>query len=59
MKPTDNLYGYDLSKYKIEHDKVKILRNMVDPDIGLYIMEQAQGIIRRERQTQPSLFGDV
>ena len=30
-----------------------------DPDIGLYIMEQAQGIIRRERQTQPSLFGDV
>lgn len=59
VKPTDKLYGYDLSKYSIEHDKVKILRNMVDPDIGLYIMEQAQGIIRRERQTQPSLFGDV
>lgn len=59
IKSTDIHYGYDLSKYNIEHDKVKILRNMVNPDIGLYIMEQAQGIIRRERQTQPSLFGDV
>jgi len=56
VKPTDELYGYDLSKYKIKHDKVKILRNMVDPEIGLYIFEQAIGIIRRQKSNQVSLF---
>lgn len=52
VKPTDQLYGYDLSKYSIKTDKVKILRNMVDPDLGLYIFEQAMGVIRQEKNNQ-------
>jgi len=56
VKPTDQLYGYDLTKYDIKHDKVKILRNMVNPDTGLYILEQAQGIMRAKDTTQTKLF---
>jgi DNA (cytosine-5)-methyltransferase 1 len=49
------LYGYDLSKYKIKHRKDTILRNMVNPETGLYILEQAQGIIRAEKTDQLKL----
>lgn len=35
----DLIYGIDLLKYDIK-DKRKILRNMVDPEIGLYIFNQ-------------------
>jgi hypothetical protein len=56
VKPTDILYGYDLSKYAIKHDKIKILRNMVDPEIGKFLLEQAEGIMRAENITQPNLF---
>ena len=55
IKATDNLYGFDLSKYDYP-DKVKVLRNMVDPEIGLFIMEQANGIIRAEKSIQIDLF---
>lgn len=50
------LYGYDLSKYKIKHRKDTILRNCVNPDLGLYILEQAIGIIRAEKVEPYSLF---
>lgn len=53
------LYGYDLSKYKIKHRKDTILRNMVNPDLGLYILEQAQGIMRYEKTEQLGLFGET
>ena len=56
VKPTDQLYGYDLTKYAIKHDKIKILRNMVNPDVGLYVFEQMQGIMRRKKTEQTSLF---
>jgi len=56
VKPTDQLYGYDLTKYTIKHDKIKILRNMVNPDVGLYVFEQMQGIMRRKETEQTSLF---
>lgn len=56
IKPTDQLYGYDLSKYDIDHNKIKILRNMVNPEVGLYIIEQARGIIRKQNISQPQLF---
>lgn len=35
------LYGFDLSGYEQNIRKDKILRNMVDPEIGEYILEQA------------------
>jgi DNA (cytosine-5)-methyltransferase 1 len=56
VKPNDNLYGYDLSKYEIKHDKVKILRNMVDPELGLYILDCARDIMRIKNANQQTLF---
>lgn len=56
VKTTDTLYGYNLEKYNIEHDKVKILRNMVDPEVGKYIMDQAKGIDSQRKSNQATLF---
>lgn len=50
------MYGFDLSKHKINHRKDQILRNLVNPDLGLYILEQARGIIREQSNKQQSLF---
>lgn len=35
------LYGFDLSKYKIEHRKDQIIRNMVHPNLGLFVFNCA------------------
>lgn len=35
------LYGFDLSKYKIKHRKDQIIRNCVNPEIGLHILNCA------------------
>jgi DNA (cytosine-5)-methyltransferase 1 len=51
-------FGFNLSAYKIKHRKDQILRNCVEPDLGLYIMEQANGVIRREAYAPGSLFSD-
>jgi DNA (cytosine-5)-methyltransferase 1 len=50
------VYGFNISKYKISNRKDQILRNLVNPDLGLYILEQAQGIIRQQKTNQTSLF---
>jgi len=57
-KTTSNTkhFGYDLSKYKIKHRKDQILRNMVNPDLGLYIYEQFLGQNRTVKTNQQSLF---
>lgn len=49
-------YGICLRGRKMVHRKDVILRNMVNPELGLYILEQAQGIIRQEKTEQISLF---
>lgn len=49
-------YGFDVSKYKIKHRKDQILRNCVDPELGLYILEQAQGVIRNSNTKSLTLF---
>lgn len=48
-------FGYDLSKYKIKHRKDQILRNLVNPELGLYILEQARGIMRNDTSNQLKL----
>lgn len=53
-----SLYGYDLTKYKIKHRKDQIIRNCVNPDLGLYILEQADGIMRTRRDNQGVLFSN-
>jgi DNA (cytosine-5)-methyltransferase 1 len=39
----ETLWGFNISKYKVEN-KRKILRNLVNPEIGLYILDQAMNI---------------
>ena len=48
--------NFDLTKYNIKHRKDQIMRNCVNPDLGLYILEQAVGIIRAESVKPYSLF---
>lgn len=50
------VYGFNISTYKV-NNKRAVLRNCVNPDLGLYIFEQAQGIIRNEKIEADSLFG--
>lgn len=49
-------FGFDLRKYKIKN-KQQILRNIVNPEIGLYLFEEGLKIKnRRFKQEQLSLF---
>lgn len=47
-------YGFDLSLIKLETRKNKVLRNCVDPEIGLMILNCACGIIQSENVNQLS-----
>lgn len=49
-------YGFNISDRKIKHRKDQILRNCVNPDLGLYIFEQAIGVIRDADKKQTTLF---
>jgi DNA (cytosine-5)-methyltransferase 1 len=55
IKSTQPHFGFDLSKVSMQTRKDKVLRNCVDPEIGLAILEQAQGIIREENVNQLKL----
>lgn len=59
VSANDTVFGFSLKGRKLKHRKDQILRNMVNPDLGLYIMEQAQGIMRQEKTAQKSLFDDL
>lgn len=52
---SDNRFGYDLSIYKIKN-KRQILRNCVNPEIGLYILQQAMNI---ESEDERTLFDNL
>ncbi len=41
VKSTSIVYGFDISKYKINHRKDQLLRNLINPEIGLYIFNSA------------------
>lgn len=53
-----DVYGFSLKGRKLKHRKDQILRNCVNPELGLYILEQAQGIVRQENRKQITLFND-
>ena len=46
----------DIRKLSGTSEKDKLERNKVDPEIGLYILETAQGIIRKQNVNQTELF---
>lgn len=50
------LYGFDISEYELSNRKDQIIRNLVNPDLGLYILEQALGVAREKKKTQTNLF---
>lgn len=57
----DERFGFNLTNYKIAADrndarKDQILRNLVDPEIGLHLLNQARGIITEKPTTQIKLF---
>ena len=39
---TNGRYGFNLKGIKIKHDKRQILRNLVDPKLGLHLLECAE-----------------
>lgn len=49
------VYGFNIKDSKIK-DKRKALRNMVDPDLGLHILECAQGRMSNKKSIQVELF---
>ena len=48
------VYGFDLKNNQVK-DKRKLLRNMVNPEIGLYILNEAQNIKTYEEKQQKLL----
>lgn len=58
VSANDTVYGFTLSGKKLKHRKDKILRSCVNPDLGLYILQQAQGIIRQDKIKQTGLFNE-
>lgn len=49
-----DLYGFDLSNFKLDSRKDQIYRNCVEPETGLYIFDCAKGIIK-SKSTQSSI----
>jgi len=47
------VYGVSLAKYKDLSNKRQILRNMVNPDLGLYVFER---MLEKKIPMQNSLF---
>lgn len=55
---TFELFGFDLSKYKFPN-KEKLLRNCVDPEIGLTILQSATNIYKQKEVKQVGLFANA
>jgi DNA (cytosine-5)-methyltransferase 1 len=51
-------FGFDITKYKIKHRKDQIIRNCVNPELGLHILNcaLAKKVIKKDYE-QVSLFG--
>jgi len=57
IKYNDTIYGFNLNEYKIEINKKRqILRNMVNPEIGLHILNRALEITEADKYGQSKLF---
>lgn len=50
------VYGYSLKDKKLNQRKDKILRNQVDPALGLHILNAARNIITKSNTEQTQLF---
>lgn len=55
---SNELYGFSVKDSKI-FEKRKALRNMVNPDLGLFILNCALGIQQKENVRQISIFDEL
>jgi len=51
-----NHYGFNISRYKISHRKDQILRNCVNPELGLHVFQCAVGAFKSNSIHQHSLW---
>jgi len=51
----DERYGFNLNGIDVKHDKRQILRNLVDPEIGLHFLNSARNI-QTEQIEQVGMF---
>lgn len=51
----ETIFGFNLDSYNIKN-KRQILRNMVNPEIGLHILDSARNIIRAKNVIQKTIF---
>ena len=49
-------FGFDITKHKSSHRKDQIIRNMVDPELGLHIFNQALSRIDNTKIQQTNLL---
>ena len=52
----DTVYGFSLKGRSLKHRKDKILRNQVNPALGLHILNAARNIITKSNTEQTTLF---
>lgn len=52
-------YGFNLRGVKIDHSKNKILRNLIDPELGLHIFNRAFDIVENNRVVEFNLFNSA
>ncbi len=53
---SEDVYGYTLRGKSVKHNKEQILRNLVNPEIGLAILDQVRGIKRKSKLKQISIL---
>lgn len=52
-------YGFSVKNRKIKHRKDQIIRNLVNPEIGLAILDQVRGIKRKSKLKQISILEEA
>ena len=55
IKAKSTVYGFNIEKYNV-NNKVKTLRNLVNPEIGLHFLNRALEIKTQDDIKQPKLF---
>jgi DNA (cytosine-5)-methyltransferase 1 len=55
IKSTSKVYGFDLEECDLD-DKAKCLKNMVDPELSLYLLNCARDIIKSQDVLQKTIF---
>ena len=53
---TNGRYGFNLKGVSVKHDKRQILRNLIDPELGLHIFNCALERIDKNTYSQKELF---